>query len=189
MNRRDLIATAGMFALALSACSTTPSPTATDIASSRQEIDSGVDAALARLYADTAGTKDTVAQAKATLVIPRVVSAGLVVGGSYGRGALRIGNRTDGYYRATGASLGMVAGAQSGDIFLLFMTDAALEKFRARAGWTAGVDASVALMKSGTGDRLDSESARHDVLGFVLSNGGLMANLSIEGTKLSKLDL
>jgi lipid-binding SYLF domain-containing protein len=189
MKRRDLIATAGMFALALGACSTTPSPTATDIASTRQEIDSGVDAALARLYADTDGTRETVAKAKAVLVVPRVVSAGLVVGGSYGRGALRIGDRTDGYYRATGASVGLVAGAQSSDIFLLFMTDKALEKFRASSGWTAGVDASVALVKTGTSGRADSETARHDVLGFVLSNGGLMANLSIEGMKLSKFDL
>jgi len=189
MKRRDLIATAGMLALALSACSTTPPPTATDLASRRREIDSGVDAALARLYADTDGTKETVARAKAALVIPRVLSAGLVVGGSYGRGALRIGNRTDGYYRATGASLGLVAGAQSGDIFLLFMTDEALEKFRTSSGWTAGVDASVALMKVGTSGRVDSESARHDVLGFALSNGGLMADFGIEGTKFSKLDL
>src|SRR5258705_13519349 len=90
MKRRDLIATAGMFALALGACSTTPPPSATDIASRRQEIDAGVDAALARLYADTDGTRETVAKAKAVVVIPRVVSAGLVIGGSYGRGALRI---------------------------------------------------------------------------------------------------
>jgi lipid-binding SYLF domain-containing protein len=178
-----------MFALALGACSTTASSLATDMASRRQEIDSGVDAALVRLYADTDGTKEAVAQAKAALVIPRVVSAGLVVGGSYGRGALRIGDRTEGYYRAAGASMGLLAGAQSGDIFLLFMTDEALEKFRTSSGWTAGVDASVALMKTRTSGRVDSESLRHDVLGFVLSNGGLMANLSIEGTKLSKLDL
>ena len=189
MKRRDLIATVGMLALALGACSTTPAPTAADTASRRQEIDSGVDAALARLYADTDGTKELVAKAKGVLVVPRVVSAGLVVGGSYGRGALRIGGRTDGYYGATGASLGLVAGAQSNDIFLLFMTDKALEKFRASSGWTAGVDASVALVKVGTSGRADSESARHDILGFVLSNGGLMANFSIEGTKLSKLDL
>ena len=191
MNRRDLISTAGMFAfaLALGACSTTPAPSAAEIATKRQEIDAGVDAALARLYADTDGTKEMVGKAKAVLVVPRVLSAGLVVGGSSGRGALRIGGRTDGYYRATAASLGLVAGAQSGDIFLLFMTDAALEKFRTSSGWTAGVDASVALAKVGTGGRVDSESARHDVIGFVLSNGGLMANLSIEGTKLSKLDL
>ena len=189
MKRRDLIATAGMFALALGACSTTPSPGAADIATKRQEVDSGVDAALARLYTDTAGTRELVAKAKATLVMPRVISAGLVVGGSYGRGALRIGNRTDGYYRATGASLGVVAGAQSGDVFLLFMTDEALEKFRKSSGWTAGVDASVALVKVGTGGRVDSESARHEVIGFMLSNGGLMANFSLEGTKISKLDL
>jgi lipid-binding SYLF domain-containing protein len=189
MKRRDLIAAVGAFALALSACSTTPSPSATDNASMRQEIDSGVDAAFARLYADTDGTREAVAKAKAVLVIPRTVSAGLVVGGSYGRGALRIGNRTDSYYRATSASVGLVAGTQSTDIFLLFMTDAALEKFRTSSGWTAGVDASVALAKTGTGDRVDSESARHDVLGYVVSNGGLMANLSLEGTKLTRLDL
>jgi lipid-binding SYLF domain-containing protein len=189
MKRRSLIATAGMFMLALGACSTTSPPTAADVATKRQEIDSDVNAALARLYADTDGTKEMVAKAKGFLVIPRAISAGLVVGGSYGRGALRVGDRTQGYYRATGASLGLIAGAQSSDIFLLFMTEEALGKFRDSSGWTAGVDASVALVKVGTSGRVDSESARHDVVGLALSNGGLMANFSVEGTKLSKLDL
>jgi lipid-binding SYLF domain-containing protein len=189
MKRRDLIATTAIFAFALSACSTTSSPSAGDMAPKRQEIEAGIDAALARLYADTDGTRETVAKAKAVLVIPRTISAGLLVGGSHGRGALRVGDRTDGYYSATGASLGLIAGAQSNDIFLLFMTNDVLEKFRASSGWTAGLDASVELVKVGTSGRVDSESAHRDVLGFVLSNGGLMANFGIEGTKFSKLDL
>ena len=189
MNRRDLIAAAGMFALALGACSTAPPPNASETASERQQLDAATDAAFVRLYANTDGTKEAVAKSKAVLVIPHAVSAGLVVGGTYGRGALRIGDRTDGYYRATGASLGVIAGAQSGDIFLLFMSDAALEKFRTSSGWTAGVDASVVLVNTGKGGRVDTESMHHDVVGFVLSNAGLMANLSLEGTKLSKLEL
>jgi len=189
MKRRDLIATAGMLAMALGACSTTPSSTADDVATKRREIDSAIDAALARLYADTDGMREIVAKSKGSLVSPRVLSAGLVVGGSYGRGALRIGDRTADYYRATGASLGLVAGAQSVDIFLLFMTEASLEKFRTSSGWTAGIDASVAFVKVGTSGRVDSESARHDILGFVLSNGGLMADFGMEGTKFSKLPI
>jgi lipid-binding SYLF domain-containing protein len=189
MKRRDVIAATGLFALALAACSTS-SPTAdSDGPVKRGEIDAGIDAALARLYADTAGMKEMVEQAKGVLVIPRALSGGLIVGGSYGRGALRIGNRSDAYYRATSASVGVVAGAQSVDIFLLFMTDSALDKFRNSSGWTAGVDASVALAKVGTSGRVDSESAHHDVVGVMLSNGGLMANLGFEGTKFSKIDL
>ena len=72
---------------------------------------------------------------------------------------------------------------------MLFMTDAALAHLRNGSGWTAGVDGSVALVKVGASGRVDTETAQHEVIGFVLSNGGLMADLSFEGTKLSKLDL
>ena len=175
-------------ALTLGACTTTSSA-GRDPASTRKEIDGDVGTALSRLYTEVNGSKELVSKAKGVLVIPRVVSAGLIVGGSHGQGQLLVDGRPGGYYSATGASLGVIAGAQSKDVFVLFMTDVALAQLRNGSGWTAGVDGSIALVKVGVSGRVDTETALHEVIGFVLSNGGLMADLSFEGTKLSKLDL
>ena len=123
------------------------------------------------------------------LVFPSVVSAGLGVGGSYGQGALRVGGRSVGYYSTTAASVGLLAGADSKAVFLLFMTQGALDKFRASNGWTAGADASVTMLKVGASAGIDTQTAQQPIVGFALSNAGLMANLSLDGTKVSKLDL
>ena len=189
MKRNHFLAFIAATALTLGACTTTSSSTDADAASTRNEIDAGATTALAKLYAEVDGSKEIVSKAKGVLVIPRVVSAGLIVGGSRGRGELLVDGRPSGYYGATGASVGVVIGAQSQDVFVLFMTSEALTKFQASRGWTAGVDGSVALVKVGSSGRVDTETARHEVIGFVLSNGGLMADLSFEGTKVSKLDL
>jgi lipid-binding SYLF domain-containing protein len=118
-----------------------------------------------------------------------VVSAGLGVGGSYGQGALRVGGKSVGYYSTTAASVGLLAGADSKAVFLLFMTQDALDKFRASNGWTAGADASVTMLKVGASAAIDTQTAQQPIVGFALSNAGLMANLSLDGTKISKLDL
>jgi lipid-binding SYLF domain-containing protein len=128
-------------------------------------------------------------RARGVLVFPAVVSAGLGIGGSYGQGALRVGGRTEGYYSTTAASVGLLAGADSKAVYVLFMTQDALDKFRASKGWTAGADASVTMIKVGTSAAIDTQTMQQPVVGYALSNAGLMANLSLDGTKVSKLDL
>ena len=187
MERRQLFAAAAATAaLAMLGACASPSP---NPARERNDIDAAADLALARLYAAAAGSRELVSKAKGLLVVPDVLSAALVIGGSHGRGALRSSGRTAGYYSASGASIGLVAGAQSKDLFLLFMTEEALDRFRSGSGWTVGVDASVAFIHAGASGRLDTESARHQVIGLVLSNGGLIAEASFEGTKFSRLEL
>lgn len=105
------------------------------------------------------------------------------------RVASGLAGRTSGYYRATSASVGLIAGAASKDCFVLFMTQEALAKFTASDGWTAGLDASVAFVSAGADGRIDTSTARSSVIGFVVSNGGLMASLSFEGTKVQRLVL
>ena len=69
-------------------------------------------------------------------------------------------------------------------MYILFMTDEALAKFRASNGWTVGADASVAMMKTGANASVDSATvSQQAVIGYVLVKGGLMANLSLEGTR------
>jgi lipid-binding SYLF domain-containing protein len=86
-------------------------------------------------------------------------------------------------------SVGFQAGAQSKAVVLLFMTKDALDKFRNSKGWTAGVDGSVALLKVGANGEIDTTTANNPVQALVLTNAGLMANLNLEGTKISKLEL
>jgi len=167
---------------------TTTSTTRGDPAAERRSIDASVDGALSKLYAQAQGSRELTGRAKGVLVFPSVVSAGLGVGGSYGQGALRIGGRTDGYYSTTAASVGLLAGADSKAVYVLFMTQDALDKFRASKGWTAGVDASVTMLNVGASAAISTQTAQQPIVGYALSNAGLMANLSLDGTKINKLD-
>ncbi|MDM0035244.1 YSC84-related protein [Variovorax sp. J22P271] len=187
MDKRSFLA-CGLLAVLASACTTT-STTGGDPAARRSSIDASVDSAMTRLYAQVPGSRELTAKARGVLVFPSVVSAGLGVGGSYGQGALRVGGKSVGYYSTTAASVGLLAGADSKAVFLLFMTQDALDKFRASNGWTAGADASVTMLKVGASASIDTQTAQQPIVGFALSNAGLMANLSLDGTKISKLDL
>ncbi|HEY6512254.1 MAG TPA: YSC84-related protein [Burkholderiaceae bacterium] len=186
MKRRNLLLACGTGWIA--ACSTPGEGTA-DPAAKRRAIDTEVDVALADLYAAHPGSRDLASKAQGILVFPKVISAGFVVGGSYGQGALRKGGATAGYYSVGAGSVGLLAGAQTKAMVLLFMTQEALQKFEASNGWTAGADASVAMMDEGAAARVDTRTATAPIVGFVRSTAGLMANLSLDGTKFNKLQL
>jgi lipid-binding SYLF domain-containing protein len=117
------------------------------------------------------------------------VSAGFIVGGSYGQGSLRKHGVTAGYYSVGAGSVGLLAGAEEKSIYMLFMNNEVLQKFESSKGWTAGADASVALADMGAATRIDTKTAQQPIIGFVISNAGLMANLSLDGTKFNRLDL
>ena len=190
MRKRLLLsATAGAALLVVSGCAVTTDRAAEDPVARRRRIDAGVDAALTKLYAQVPRSRELVAKASGALVFPEVISAGFVVGGSYGEGALRTGSRTAGYYKMVSAAVGLLAGAQSRAVYVLFMTRDALDRFAASNGWTAGVDASVAAATVGANGELDIMALQAPVIGFVLTNAGLMANLSLEGTKFIRIDL
>jgi len=188
MNKRLFLAL-GSLSIALAACTTTGPGAKSDPAAQRKSIDSGVDSALTKLYAQVPGSREMVAKSKGVLVFPSVVSAGFVVGGSYGQGALRSNGATAGYYSTTAGSVGLLAGADSKALFVLFMTQETYDKFVASKGWTAGADASVTLVKVGAAAGVDTQTGQQPIIGYALSNAGLMANLSIDGTKFNKLDL
>jgi lipid-binding SYLF domain-containing protein len=183
-------ATALAFAgLALSGCTTTTGAAKPSSAAVKTEIEQGSYTTLERLYKEVKGSRELVHKANGVLVFPNVVAAGLVVGGEYGKGVLRTGGQVADYYSVASLSVGFQAGAQSKAVVILFMTREALDKFRNGKGWTAGVDGSVALIKIGANGEIDTATANNPVQAFVLTNAGLMANLNLEGTKISKLDL
>lgn len=179
-------------AAAFSGCTITSStrPAAkSDTGAARIEIDEGVNSTLSRLYAQAGGTRELVAKADGVLVFPRVLAAGLVIGGEYGRGALRVKGRPLSYYKLVSLSVGFQAGAQSKAIVFLFMTKEALDKFRASQGWTIGADASVAALKIGANGTIDTTTATGPVQVMALTNAGLMYNLNLEGTKITPVEL
>ncbi len=187
--RHVLTAGAGLMVLAASGCTTTSPETGSDPAARRRSIDSAADSALSRLYAQHAGSKELVGQAKGVLIFPSFVSAGFVFGAGTGQGVLRRGGRSTGYFRMTEASAGLLAGAQSQAVFILFMTDGALSRFESSSGWTAGVDATITFITAGANAQVNTQTASQEVVGFVMSNAGLMGNVSLNGNRISRLEI
>jgi len=168
-------------------CTTTPPTQNESPRADRHEINSNVDASLAKLYETVPSSRELVHRAKGVLVFPTVMQAGFVVGGEYGKGALRVGNVSEGYYRLIAGSVGWQIGAQSKAIVLLFMTQDSLEKFRHSEGWDVGADATVALASIGANGDIDTTTAQKPVVGFVVTNAGLMAGVTLQGAKVSKI--
>lgn len=175
--------------LSLSSCTTTPagSDTMGEQKDKRRTIDAGVDSTLTRLYNVVPGARELVGKSNGLLVFPTVINAGIGLGGQYGEGALRVGGKSVGYYSTASASVGLQAGAQSKAIVFLFMTADALDRFRSSEGWAAGADASVAVLKVGANGNVDTGTATGQINAFVLTNGGLMAGATVDGTKVTRL--
>jgi lipid-binding SYLF domain-containing protein len=135
------------------------------------EIDAGVEAARDQSAAQIPATK-----------------AAVGVGGSYGEGALIVGGKNAGYYSATSASIGLQLGAQTSAQIIMFMTAEALDQFRNSSGWEAGANAQVTMIDEGKAADIDSVLRSTPVVAFVFGQKGLMGDLSVEGSKITKLE-
>lgn len=157
-------------------------------AATAAEIDVSVSEAVEAFKKEVNGAEVFLAQAAGYLVFPRVIKVGIGVGAESGEGALRIGDKNVDYYRTTSGSFGLQLGAQAKSIVIVFMTKEALSKFQNSQGWKVGVDGSVALIDLGAGKTIDSSNIKDPVVGFIYGAKGLMYNLTLEGTKIHKLD-
>ncbi|HEY1997989.1 BPSL1445 family SYLF domain-containing lipoprotein [Paraburkholderia sp.] len=194
MHRRQFITGTSVIlaasGLALGGCTTTSlssGESAEDYAQKRNTINAGIDATLTRLQNSVHGSQEVLSKARGVLVFPSVFAAGFWFGGQYGQGGLRVDGQTTGYYSTVAGSFGLQIGAQSKAIVFAFLTQQALDKFEQSQGWAAGADATVALAKVGANGNLDTSTAMSPVVAFVLTNAGLMAGISLEGTKISRL--
>lgn len=156
-------------------------------AASKAEIDTDVQFALTAFYNLSPGNKELASKAAGVLIFPSIMKAGFFVGGDYGEGALQVGGKTVDYYSTAVISFGLQLGAQSRSEVILFMDKDTLENFRLHDGWAAGLDGSVAVMDSGAGKGINTETAKEPIIAFIFSNKGLMGNLSLEGSKFSKI--
>ena len=162
-------------------------PLAGALADSAAEIDQDVDYAIDRLYASVPGSQELAARARGVLIMPDVVKGGLIIGGSYGEGALRIGGATDSYYSVAAASVGYQIGVQTTSHALFFMTDDALAGFQRSSGWELGADAEFTVPGDGISLNLDSTTAKSPVIAVIFAQDGLLAGASLEGAKYSRI--
>jgi len=189
MNKREFLAAGALVAaLSLLAGCTTSGSNSGDPAARRAAIDADVQAALTRLYDQVRGSRELVSSARGVLVFPSVVSAGFMIGGSHGQGALQKNGKTVRNFTMTAASVGLLAGARTKSVFYLFMAEDALARFEASSGWTVGADASVTVINVGANAQVDTRNVQQPVIGFVLTNTGLMGNLSMDGTRIAPLN-
>jgi lipid-binding SYLF domain-containing protein len=173
----------GMLAstIGLAACSNGVGTSAPD------NIDARVTAALDFLYSNYPGTQDLRDKSAGMLVMPVVTEAGFGLGGSYGRGALRVADATVDYYSATQASFGLQIGAQQYSHVLFFMTQEALQDFRTSPGWTAGAELEYAFRDQAENISAKTLTATSPVIAVVFAQTGAIAGATVEGTKYTRI--
>jgi len=150
-------------------------------------IDARVDSTLQFMYATYPGTRDLASKASGMLVMPVITEAGFGLGGSFGRGALRIGASTVDYYSAAAGSAGLQIGAQQYSSVLFFMTQEALTDFRRSSGWAAGADIEYALNDTGETLRAETTTSQAPVIAVVFAQAGFRAGATVEGTKYTRI--
>ncbi|MEC9369479.1 MAG: YSC84-related protein [Pseudomonadota bacterium] len=155
---------------------------------SAASINADVTDTLNRFFRDVRGGRDLANKAAAVLIFPSIVKAGFGIGGEYGEGALHVGGRPVGYYNIIAASVGFQLGIQTRSVIIMFMTQSALDGFRNRAGFEIGVDGSVTLLTIGAGGQVTTDNIVDPIVGFVFNSKGLMYNLTLEGSKISRIN-
>ena len=153
---------------------------------SATDIKAGVDLSLKTLR-DTEGGGDVIDKAKGLLVFPGVFKAAAGAGAEYGEGALVIDGHTSGYYSTAAASIGLQLGGEKKSIVIAFMTEESLRKFQESKGWKIGADASVAVIKKGTGNMISTSAGKEPIVAFVFDQKGLILDLSLNGAKVTKI--
>lgn len=181
ITRRHLIAGSTCAALLVAGCNNGLSGNGAEI------IDARADSSLNYLFNTYPGTRDLSDKAAGMLVMPLVTEAGFGFGGSYGRGALRVGDVTVDYYSATQASFGLQIGAQQYAHVLFFMTEEALSDFRNSSGWAAGADLEYAVNSRGDNVSADTTTALSPVVAVIFGQAGLIAGATVEGTKYTRI--
>ena len=156
-------------------------------AKSMNEIDAAIENSLNRFTEEIQGGDSYLEGARGILVIPRMWKAGVLLGFEFGEGALIVDGIKIQYYKALTTSVGLQIGVGSKDLVVLFFDDTAMDNFLYSSGWEVGVDGAVALFSRGAAGAVDSITFKDPIVGFVFGQKGLIAGVSMEGTKFTKI--
>ena len=180
MKINHVLATAGLTILGLAAAGTT-------LAASKAQIDKRVTATLSQFDALNAANRTLSDKSAGMLVFPRVTKGGAGVAAEFGEGVLQVKGKTVGYYSVSAASVGLTLGVAEHSEIIMFMTQESLDKFMSTKGWSIGADAGITVVSGGANGRYDSKIEQKPILGFQFSNKGLLADLSLEGEKITQI--
>ena len=158
-----------------------------NIGASQSDLNSDSSQALNSLYRENAAARAISQNARAILVFPSMVKAGLGFGGAYGEGELRHGSTVAGRYNSVSGSWGLQAGAQSYGYVVFLMTQEAEDYLNRTDGWEIGVGPTVVVMNSGVMENISTSTLKDDAYAFIFDQQGLMAGVSIEGTKITRI--
>lgn len=175
-------------ALGLLLAPATVGPSSNALAASATELTTDGRAALDRLYAQSDKARRYGRDARAILVFPRIVKAGLIVGGQSGEGVLFVDGESRGYFRISAASVGLQAGGQTFGYALFLMNDGAVRHLRENDGWAIGTGPNVVVYDAGAATNANSATLREDIVAFPFDQRGLMAGVDLEGSKITKID-
>jgi lipid-binding SYLF domain-containing protein len=156
-------------------------------ASTPEDLNKTSSAALSMLINTNPLASDISKKAKAILIFPNIVKAGFVFGGAYGEGVMMKSNKIEGYYNSVSASFGWLAGAESYSYVVFLMNDSAVKYLHKTNGLEIGIGPSVVVVNEGIAKNLSTTSLKKDAYAFIFDQQGLMASLSIEGTKISHI--
>ena len=152
-----------------------------------EDLNRQSDAALQMLTSTNPTAADIASKAKAVLIFPPIVKAGLIFGGAYGEGELKKGPAIDGFYNSITASWGLQAGAQSYGYVVFLMNQKAVDYLNRSEGWEVGIGPTVVIVNEGVAKNLSTTTLKDDAYAFIFDQQGLMAGVSIEGSKISKI--
>jgi lipid-binding SYLF domain-containing protein len=184
MNTTRRILMAG--ALALSAA-VGPLAVTAAYADHREQLSADAIRALHKLEATEPRSRFFAHHARAILVFPSVLKAGFVFGGETGNGVLLVNGKPDGYYNLSGGSWGLQIGGQDFSYVLFFMTDGSVDYLRKSDGFAAGTGPSIVVVNKGAAVAADSTTVTQDVYAFPFGAKGLMADLTLQGTKITRI--
>ena len=186
MKRSSLFATALSAALLTAGLSITASAPVV-AATTADELNVDANQALDSLTSQNALAKDIAGKARAVLIFPSIVKAGFVFGGAYGEGVLKEGGTVKDYYNSFTGSWGLQAGAQSYGYAVFLMNEKAVKYLYDSNGWEIGVGPTVVIVDEGVAKNLSTSTLKDDAYAFIFDQKGLMAGVSIEGTKISRI--
>jgi lipid-binding SYLF domain-containing protein len=164
-------------------------PNTANAAPTTHELDADSQTSLSSLESTNGFARRLAHEAKAILIFPNVVKAGLIFGGAYGEGELIEGSKVEGYFNSITGSWGLQAGGQSYSYVVFLMTDNALKYVHDTHGWEIGVGPTVVVVDEGVAKNLSTSTLKDDAYAFIYGQQGLMAGISIEGTKISHVHM
>lgn len=156
-------------------------------AATAEDLNKDANQALQTLYKTNPLAQSISKSARAVLIFPKIIKAGLVFGGSYGEGVLKQGPKVVNYYNSVSGSWGLQAGAQSYGYVVFLMNDKAEQYLNKSEGWEIGVGPTVVVVNEGVAKNLSTSTLKDDAYAFIFDQSGLMAGVMIEGTKISKI--